>query len=74
MGVCMNVMRHMWRSEVNCCVYLCVCVHGGMHKCHEPHVEVRGQLLGLCFFLPLCGLFVGPNQVVRLGHQCFSTH
>lgn len=74
MGACTNVVRHMWRSEANDCVYLCVCVHGSVHKCYEPHVEVRGQLLGICFLLPLCGLFVGPTQVVRLGHQCLSTH
>lgn len=29
MGACMNVMRHMWRAEVNCCVYLCVYVFMG---------------------------------------------
>lgn len=60
-------MQSLGGLNFNFVIYLlsvCVCVHGGVHKYHEPHVEVRGQLL--CVSLCVC---------VHGGvHKCHEPH
>lgn len=46
-------------------VYLCACMHMPESRCYGIHVEVRGQLFGVGYLLPLCGSR-NPTQAISV--------
>jgi hypothetical protein len=50
------------------CVCVCTCVRVRMHAlscmCPDAHMEVRGQLAGVCSLLPPCGSW-GSNSSIQ---------
>lgn len=46
------------------CVCVCVCAHVCTHMCayQGAHVEIRGQLKGICSFFPPCGAWISNSS------------